>query len=858
MSPFLPVGLTIGFDAPLLLFWLAAAGIPLLLTGLARRRLPRIAFGGLQLLREAARSTSVRAVPVGWLILALRMVLLAAAVLAAASPYFVTGTPAPTSSGNHGDVAAVWLVAGKQPVEMTAVNEPTSKAIAAALAATGDGLKPIVTETKTSLAEGMTTSRPGDVLIICDGLALSQQEASAWWQWIENGGVAVVLLGPETLRSPDWPTWRASLADRTGLTFSEVSETGGSQLLVKPALLDEGPAARPAAGGLVSLPGPTIDRLVGMKLPEPSQGLEAFAVTGKRQLPAAVCQTVGRGALTISALPLSLRVTAPADSVAGRWSDLTAWPVFLPYLRGLIRETVACCRPLRGRPSGWWSMRLLPGLLLVVAVLALVGETMLTSGGFADEREGPGWRGLQSVRWPAGLGRVVALAALVAVAWQVLRRPNAVEHPQEVAAPVPGQSAIDRVEVELPPLCWPGEEVEIPVSCVGPLTSPTRLVLDGPEGRLAEAVLPSAGGTAKAASDRVTVRLLWSVAKDTPPGPCRLQLRCLPAAGENAEISGFSPRLLEAMTTIADRPASLLLVDAEPRFEYRFARQAVAGDPRFTVTTRLLAADQPIAAGDWAKHDVVWLGDCLGLPSAADGELPSGLSAAALATLGQQLAAGRLAVAWLPGERFRQIGFAVGRAANWLPVEPLGPLSPPLRTGAGLALMPRPAGIVSGWLPDVPASLGQIYGLLEPVSLRATTVTLATAAAGVTQAAEPAIVLGRYGRGTILGHLCETWRWRAERLPDGRNLHETFWRQTLCRLATAPLMQRLGVDTEAIEWPQRFGRQQPVEAGRLAEQDQFGSGQSWHRLRHLLLATLVAACLVAWWTWPARPQGGEA
>ncbi|NBS32946.1 MAG: hypothetical protein EBS83_09115, partial [Planctomycetia bacterium] len=136
MSPFLPVGLTIGFDAPLLLFWLAAAGIPLLLTGLTRRRLPRIAFGGLQLLREAARSTSVQAVPVGWLILALRMVVLAAAVLAAASPYFVTGTPAPTSSG---DVAAVWLVAGKQPVEMTAVNEPTSKAIAAALAATGDG-----------------------------------------------------------------------------------------------------------------------------------------------------------------------------------------------------------------------------------------------------------------------------------------------------------------------------------------------------------------------------------------------------------------------------------------------------------------------------------------------------------------------------------------------------------------------------------------------------------------------------------------------------------------------------------------------------------------------------------------------
>jgi len=858
MIPPLPVGLTIGFDAPLLLPWLAAAGVPLLLAWLARHRLPRIAFGGFSLLREAARANTVLTVSAGWLIPALRMVVLAAAALTAASPFLVKGTAVPTSAGNHGDVAGVWLVAGKQPAETTTGNDPTDKAIAAALAATGDGLKPFAAETMPSVPEAMTASRSGDVLIMCDGLVLLPPEVSAWWQWIEKGGVAVVMLGPETLRSPDWPGWRASLADRTGLTFYGVAETGGSQLLVNPALLEEDRTGRPAADGLASLPGPTIDRLVGLKLPEPSQGMDVFAVTGQRQLPVAVCRTVGRGAVTISALPLSLRATASADSVAGRWSDLTAWPVFLPYVRGLIRETVACCRPLGGRPSSWWSMWLLPGLLLVVAVLALVGETLLTSGRSAAGQEGLGWDGSLLASWSAGLGRAVAVAALVALAWQVPQRPSTVENHQAAAAPAVGKAIIELVEAELPPLCWPGEEVEIPVSCVGALTSPTRLVLDGPRGRLAEAVLPPAGDAAAAATDGATVRLVWKVDRDTPPGPCRLQLRCLPAAGENAETPGFLPRLLEATTTIADRPASLLLVDAEPRFEYRFARQAVAGDPRFTVTTRLLAADQPIAVGDWAEHDVVWLGDCLGLPGAAGGESPPALSAATVAALGQQLAAGRLAVVWLPGERFRQTGFAVGQVANWLPVVALGPLSPPLRTGTGLALMPRSAGITSGWLPDVPASLGHTYGLLEPVSLRATTVTLATAVAVGTQAAAPAIVLGRHGRGTVLGHLCETWRWRSGRLPAGGNLHEIYWRQNLCRLATAPLMRRLGVDAEAMDWPQRFVPLQPAGEERSAAAGRAGSGQSWHLLRQLVLATLVAACLVAWWPWAARPQLGEA
>ena len=857
MSLLLPFGLTVGFDAPLLLSWLAVAGIPLLLAGLARRRLPRIAFGGFELLRQAARSTTAWAVPVGWLVPALRMVVLAAAVLAAASPYLVTGTAPPTSSKEHGDGTGVCLVADKRSAEMPTVNEPTEKAIVAALAATGDGLKSFTTVTMTSVAEAMTASQSGDVLIMCDGLVPSPQETIAWWRWVEDGGVAIVLLGPETLRCPDWPSWRASLADRMGLAFSGAAEAGGSPLLVKPEILTGRPVGRPAGDGLVSLPGPTIDRLVGITLPEPSQGLVAFAVTGKQPFPLAVCRTVGRGAITISALPLSLRAMAPAESIAGRWSDLTAWPVFLPYVRGLIRQTVACSRPLRSHLSGWWSVRLLPGILLVAALLALAGETMLSRVESVVGRQGSGWGETQLDRWPAGLGRAVAVVALVALAWQVLWRPNAVEHDQTAAAQVAdGVAAIEPVEAELPPLCWPGEEVEIPVSCIGPRTSPARLVLDGPRGRLAEVLLPPVESTAAAAIAGATVSLRWKVDQDMPPGPCLLTLRCLPAAGENDEAPGLSSRLLEATTRIADRPASLLMVDVEPRFEYRFARQAVAGDPRLNITTRLLAADQPIAAGDWAKHDVIWLGDCLGLSSGVEGESPPGLAAAASASLGQQLAAGRLAVAWQPGERFRSTGFAVGQTVNWLPVAADGPLSPPLRTGAGLSLLPLPAGIDSGWLPADRSPLTGVYGLLKPVGLRPTAVSLAATVVTDMEAAAPAIVLGRHGRGNVLGHLCETWRWRAEGLPGGTNLHEAYWRQTLCRLATGPLLQRLGVGAEAMAWPQRFTRQLSAAAQRSAEPGQTVSSQPGYWPIHLLLTMLVAACLVAWWpqSWSNRVE----
>ena len=850
--------LSAGFDAPQLLPWLAAGGLPLLLAWQVHRRLPRVAFGGFQLLREAARATAGWPVSASWLIVALRMVLLAAAALAAAGPYVVSRSAGAGFLQQDFEKQGRVLVVAEQPTETAAANEPTSRAVLAAFAAAGNGLRPIAAEPVATLAEALAAGRSRHVLVICDGLVPSPQEATDWWQWIEAGGAGLVLLGPETLRDRGWPTWQQSLTSRTGLTFAGVVETGGSQLAAGAGLPDRRSAGKPLVGGLTAVPGPTIERLVGLGLPHQLDEFATLAVTGNQQLPTAVCRPLGRGAITVSALPLSLRAARPppADPAAGRWSDLTAWPVFLPYFRGLVGETVAGCRTAGSGLNARWSIPRLPSLLLLVALLALGAEAALTTVGAAGGEWRRGRPVLQRARWWGGLARAVAAVTLVALAWQVTRPPSPVDGGQTAEAPAPDGTASELVEAELPPLCWPGEEVEISVTLSGRLATPARLALDGPAGRLAEMSLAPTVGTVAAADAEKTVRLLWQVPRGVATGPSRLQLRCLPPAGTPADAAGFSAGLLEASTRIADRPARLLLVDAEPRFEYRFARQALAGDPRFTVTAQLLAADQPIAASDWADHDVVWLGDCLGPPVESAGFSLPGMPAAAVESLGQRLATGRLAVAWQPGERFRCTGFAVGRAAEWLPVRADGPLTPPLRTGSGLPLTSQPAGIAAGWLPADRPSLGRVYGLLRPVVLRPTTVALATAVAGDSGAAMPGVVLGRHGQGAVLCHLCETWRWRADRLPDGKNLHETYWRQTLCRLATPPLLRRLGVEAEAISWPQRFTRPQPAGSGQVAQREADSAGP-WHWRRQLLLAMLVAACLVAWRPQPWSTQSRE-
>ena len=827
--PLAAAGLPLGFDAPHLLLWLLAVAVPLVLAWWARRRLPSLAFGGFRLLRLAAGRAAARPRGGRWWMTWLRMLLLAAAVLAAAGPAFRPVGPAAGLPGVSGNV---WVVAAGGPGLSAAGSAGSAKAVTAALAAADLKQESLTLRTDVELAEAARKARPGDVIAICDGLVPTPSQAQRLWRWVEAGGAAVALLGPESLAEPDWPSWSESLADRTGVSLLPVKDAQDDGLMAAADLLPTavGPMSRE---GLISIPGPTVNRLLQLVLPAPQTELKILASARRSASPVVVCKPLGRGAVTVSALPLRLDAAKQfdRDEVASRWSDLPAWPVFPAFVRGLLEATVHQCQSASADRAVPWSEGLLAGGLIAVAFLALAVDAANTTAG-----------------WPSNPGRLLAAVLLTALAWHLLwptGQPRSRAEPPALLGTEPPVRRLPGITAELPPLCWPGEQVEIAVSFAGPLPVPVRVTLDGPGGRLAKTELSPAAGDPRAGGGPPACSLLWQPAETLPPGRCQLRLQCLPLVGGEPGAGAWQEESLSLATTIADRPARLLLVDAEPRFACRFAKRAVAGDRRFAVTARLLATAAQSPPIDWSAYDAVWLGDCLGLLPDDQAAATRTLPTEALTAIGRQLATGRLGVAWTPGERFRQGGFVVGEAGGWLPVTAAAPLSPPLRSGEGLGLWPRPSGIASGWLPADRSPLGPVYSLLEPVSLRPTTVMLATAF-DESAAAVPAVVLGRYGKGTVVGHLCETWRWRAEQLADGRNLHEVYWRQTLCRLATLPLLRRLGAAETALEWPLRFVGKPPITSS-----PQISAAGGRRRpgtlVSQLLIAALVASCTVAWW-----------
>jgi len=833
------VGWLLGFDAPQLLPWLLAAAIPLVLALWARGRLPRVAFGGFPLLREVAAKQSVRVVTRRRWETLLRVLVLVAIVLAAARPRLEPGDDGDERAGKA-FADRVWLIAPGRPEALPERAVAADAAVAAALAV--GPTKPAV-ERSADLTGPVAAAVPGDLLFLCDGLVPSPSETEAFCRRVESGVAAVVLLGPATLAEAGWPAWRDRLGSLTGLQIGDVAAAGTGEIAAAADLAAAGDLAaaenQADAAGLVGLPGPTVERYLQLRLRDPSRGQVALAATAVAATdgtaaPIAVATPVGRGAITVSAVPLTLGTAVAAgagDEAASRWSDLPAWPVFLPYIRGLAAATCRRCEAFRGvrvtPAAGTW-----PGLaLLAVALAGLAADARIDPGG--------SW-GLAA--------RLLAAGTVVGLAAALLRPLEAAgRDPAAVSPPAAAKPRLDAAAV--PPLCWPGERVEILATVAGAVPAGARLVLEGPEGRLAEASLPgdAAGNGASGEPNRHRHRLVWEVPAAMAPGRCRLRVRLRAPAGRDAATATAWGNGLALTTMLADRPARLLLVDSAARFEYRFVLQAVAGDRRFSLTPRLLSTTSASAFDDWDAFDVVWLGDCVGILPGEPVADSAGLSAAVLAGIGRQLAAGRTAVAWQPGERFRQGGFVAGKAAAWLPVRASAPLPPPLRSGPGLPLVSQRAGIAAGWLPANRPSLGRAYSLLHPVVLEPTTVVLATAGAAPTGSA-PAIVLGRVGKGVVVGSLCETWRWRSDWPADGSGLHAAFWRQTLCRLATPPLLRKLGAGDLAATWPAG------TESASATRPGPPPVSESRPRLPgvHLLVAAIVGCCAAAWW--PGRGE----
>lgn len=355
----------------------------------------------------------------------------------------------------------------------------------------------------------------------------------------------------------------------------------------------------------------------------------------------------------------------------------------------------------------------------------------------------------------------------------------------------PADEQFTIVRVDLPRVAWRDEEVQVAVEAEGPRGAESLpIVLAARDGRpLARGILPSQAG-AKRMPSRCSGTLAWK------PGEAGMQTLVVRPDGEQA--ADDAARGMACSTLVVDEPVSVLIVDAAPRFEFRFLEQLLASDRRFRVESCLLdgrsraggegnrsrlKAPLPKTAADWRRFDVVVLGDVHGDDLSSD-------SAAGLLEAVQSDGVG---VAWLPGRRWHERGMEASPLDELLPASRgAGDSTPASRDGRFRWL---PAASQSGWQPGAmtmppAATSAMVWTSADGVSPKPTARVLATTTFDDTAPA-PAVILDQRGAGTVLGTLFTTWWLRGPAVSKARAMdHAAFWRHALSRLAEGRILAR--------------------------------------------------------------------
>jgi uncharacterized membrane protein len=269
-----------------------------------------------------------------------------------------------------------------------------------------------------------------------------------------------------------------------------------------------------------------------------------------------------------------------------------------------------------------------------------------------------------------------------------------------------------------------------------------------------------------------------------------------------------------ALVEVSDRRRSVLYIEGEPRWEYKFIRRAIETDRSLRLVSAVRAT--PNRYYRQGVNSAAELED--GFPRTAaelnsyDAVIIGSIEAAVLSTEEHE---------WLRDFVDRRGGslmLLAGRDGmgdgGWGRV-PVGPLLPTVLPrgatssygahpgqvrlttyGAASAigrLDPDAAKNVTAWSTLPPLADYQSVGRLRPGA-----VVLLETVSG--EKAQPLLVTQRYGRGaTWLLATATTWRWQMRlALPDQR--HETYWRQLLHALTTpSPAQVSLRADRSVIE-----------------------------------------------------------
>ncbi|MFM7293039.1 MAG: hypothetical protein ACKO6B_17665, partial [Planctomycetia bacterium] len=346
---------------------------------------------------------------------------------------------------------------------------------------------------------------------------------------------------------------------------------------------------------------------------------------------------------------------------------------------------------------------------------------------------------------------------------------------------------------EAPVVCRRGEAISIPVRAIASSRAERSLSLRGDGGgELSVDSIATPRGYAYAGRHEGVI----ATGATGPSSPATWVTQTIEVATASDGTSG-QRHACTVSSIVADDRIRVLLIDTGPRYEFRFLERLLAADDRFAVTARLLEGRTeaggrqevvvPESAEAWSEFDVVVVGD---VSSASDGQ-----NTIAWNSLRDAVARDGVGIAWLPGRRWAE---SDAGAVGWLPAVPPLDQQPSADASSPLRLQVLPSGIAAGWFPSdglpsnpaagfAPTTYSQIPTIA--VSPTARVLVVGTGTSGERQ---PAIVVDRLGRGTILGALCDTWRWRdGPALNHGSTPHARFWLHAVARLAEPRQRARL-------------------------------------------------------------------
>ncbi len=296
------------------------------------------------------------------------------------------------------------------------------------------------------------------------------------------------------------------------------------------------------------------------------------------------------------------------------------------------------------------------------------------------------------------------------------------------------------------------------------------------------------------------------------PGEFQYTVEAEPLEGEHQLDNNRQQRTIQ----VRKEKIRVLLVSAEPTFEFRYLEAMLARDPSIDLKTVLQDADLghaeqsrtalrsfPVDRQELFQFDVVVLGDAR--PAATPGAGPSGLSSAMMQNLVdfvQQPDKGG-ALILIAGPKYMPLAYRDTPLARLLPMDLAAVRAPsPGQLAESFQMQPTELGLASPWMqlgatpadtPGVWQHLPGLYWFLEIPDIRPGVRVLAEHPTRLGREGRPLpLLLLRYvGAGKVLFHATdETWRWRFR---TGDVFFARYWIQTLRYLARSKLYQKGGI-----------------------------------------------------------------